>query len=97
MRAVLQISKAANLLGVSIKTIRRWHHAGLIAFVQLEATDDFYSLRFNGSVRVVNIYRTPVAQLFMPGSLPINKNKRAISKDKFSRQAIFASHNQNRS
>ncbi len=43
MRAVLQISKAANLLGVSIKTIRRWHHAGLIAFVQLEATDDFYS------------------------------------------------------
>jgi len=30
MRAVLQISKAANLLGVSIKTIRRWHHAGLI-------------------------------------------------------------------
>jgi len=30
MRAALQISKAANLLGVSIKTIRCWHHAGLI-------------------------------------------------------------------
>ena len=30
MKIVLRISEAANKLGVSVKTIRRWDHSGLI-------------------------------------------------------------------